>query len=83
MTDTIDFGTCVHTFNDYSIYVLNDIYKFLKNVKIWKGLRTKNGKYSVDNREVDDTKVNEIYECILNLGIENLYAKRNFLSYPN
>jgi hypothetical protein len=66
MTDNIDFGTCVHTFNDYSIYLLNDIYKFLKNVKIWKGLRTKNGKYSVDNREVDDNKVNEIYECILN-----------------
>ena len=66
MTTTIDFGTCVHEFNEYSIYLLNDIHKFLKSVKIWKGLRTKNGKYSVDNREVDDTKVNEIYECILN-----------------
>ncbi len=66
MADSIDFGTCVHAFNNYSIYLLDDIHKFLKSVKIWKGLRTKNGKYSVDNREVDDNKVNEIYECILN-----------------
>ncbi len=66
MAETIDFGKCIHTFNDYSIYLLDDIHKFLKSVKIWKGLRTKNGKYSVDNREVDDKKVNEIYQCILN-----------------
>ncbi len=66
MTDSINFGKCIHTFNEYSIYLLDDIHKFLKSVKIWKGLRTKNGKYSVDNREVDDNKVNEIYDCILN-----------------
>jgi hypothetical protein len=66
MTEQIDFGKLIHEFNEYSIYILNDIHKFLKSVKIWKGLRTKNGKYSVDNREVDEKKVNEIYDCIIN-----------------
>ena len=48
MTEQIDFGKLIHEFNEYSIYILNDIHKFLKSVKIWKGLRTKNGKYSVE-----------------------------------
>jgi hypothetical protein len=56
----------VYSCTDYEISKITDIKEFLKTVKIWKGLRTRDGKYSVDNREVDENKVNEIYKCILN-----------------
>ena len=65
-THNINFGQKIYSFDNYDIYTITNIYNFLKSVKIWKGLRTKNGIYSIMNREVNELKVDEIYESILN-----------------
>jgi hypothetical protein len=62
----IDFGQKIYSFDKYDIYCITNVYKFLKDVKIWKGLRTKNGVYSTMNREVNELKVDEIFESIMN-----------------
>lgn len=59
------FGQLICSFPTYDIYTITDIGEFLKTVKIWKGIYTKNGKYSVDNREIDDKRVDEIFDAIL------------------
>jgi hypothetical protein len=66
---SIDFGNKIYSFDNYHVYTITDIYKFLKSVKIWKGLRTKNGIYSIDNREVNEAKVDEIFESMMNLTL--------------
>jgi hypothetical protein len=69
LDNNITFGKKIHSFTSgliYDIYTIDDIKDFLKTVKIWKGLRTKDGKFSIDNREVDEIKVNEIFESIMN-----------------
>ncbi len=68
LNNNINFGKKLHSFYHglrYDIYTIDNIKDFLETVKIWKGLRTKDGKFSIDNREVDYVKVDEIFESIM------------------
>ncbi len=63
----IRFGDEIKDTSDYAIYQLTNIKYLLHDVKIWKGY-TRNGK-SLYNREKNDTKVDEIYESLLDSSL--------------